>query len=80
MLTSVAHRAGHVDQQVGAQLGLFLEALDVVLVDAAIGPPVDVAQVVAGGILFVLGKLDRGAVVRGFVQTRKCSFCDDARR
>ena len=69
ILPSVAHRSGRIDDDIGADFGFFLEALDVVFVHPSDGTPVDVAQLVAGGILFVLGKLDGRAVVRRPMQT-----------
>src|SRR5512137_92197 len=65
---AVAHRAGGVDDEPGPEVGLLLEALHVVLVELAVGLPVDVAQLVAGRVLLVLAELHRLTVVRAAVQ------------
>jgi hypothetical protein len=57
------HRPRGVQQQVGAQVGLVLEELDVVLVGAGGDLPVEVAQVVAGGVGAVVEVLDGEPVV-----------------
>ena len=64
---AVAHAARDVAQQRAAEVRVFLELLDVVAV--LLGPdlPVDVAQVVAAGVLAVLAELDRLAEVRAAV-------------
>ena len=50
------------------QVGFFLVFLDVVAVGLAEGPPVDMADLVAGAVLPVLGELDREALERALVQ------------
>ena len=56
---AVLHAGRDIDQQAAAQVGVFLELLDVQPV--LLGPdlPVDVAQVVARRVLAVLQELDR---------------------
>ena len=56
-----------VDHERGAEVGFLLVELDVIAVAAGVGPPVDVAQFVAGHVFAVLGKLDAEAFVRAFV-------------
>jgi hypothetical protein len=63
---------------VAAQVGLLLELLDVVLVELAVGLPVDAPHVVAGGVLLVLGELHRLAVVRRAVQAGEEALGDGA--
>ena len=65
----VKHGRRGIDHQHALYVGLLLEALDVVLVAFGEDLPVDVPDLVAGGILFVFGELDAGAVMRTFVQT-----------
>ena len=71
-------RAGGVDDEVGAEVGLLLEALHVVLVELALGLPVEVAQLVAGRVLAVLGELDRLPVVGRAVEAGEHALGDRA--
>ena len=66
---AVLHAVRDVDQQRAAEVGVFLELLDVVAV--LLGPdlPVDVAQVVAGRVFAVLQELDR------LPEVRDCGAC-----
>ena len=66
----------NVDQQRGPQVRVFLELLDVVAV--LLGPdfPVDVPQVVAGGVFAVLQELDRLAEVGAAMHARQKAFDD----
>ena len=48
---------------VALQVGLVLVALDVVAIELAVGLPVEVLELVAGGVLLVLGELDALALV-----------------
>ena len=66
-------------QQVADQVGLFLELLEVILVGAAEDLPVEIAEVVAGGVLAVLGELDREAVEGAAVNARDVSLDDRPR-
>jgi len=59
----VGHGGGGVEEDVGLEVGLFLELLDVEAVGPGVGGPVEVADVVARGVFAVLGKLDGEAVI-----------------
>ena len=54
--------------QVRDEVRLLLVLLDVVAVGFPVDPPVQVAEIVAGGVLAVLGELDGEAFVRAAVQ------------
>ena len=69
----VAHALAGVQQQVADQVRLFLELLQVVLVGAAEDLPIEIAEVVAGRVLAVLGELDREAVERAAMHARRRS-------
>ncbi len=59
------HRAGGIDDEVGAEVGIGLEFLDVEAVGAGEGLPIEAAGIVAGDIFPVFGELDgRPAVGR----------------
>jgi hypothetical protein len=75
---AVAHGATQVDQEVAAEVGFFLEALDVVPVGAGVEAPVEVAGVVAGDVLAVLAEFDGEAVVGAAVEAGKEALDDDA--
>ena len=64
---AVARASGDVDEQGAAQIGLFLELLDVIAI--LLGPdlPVDASQVVAVGIFAMLAELDRLPEIRAVV-------------
>ena len=66
-VAGVFHRAGGVDQDCRPQVGLLDVLLDVVPVGLGQHAPVEVADVVAGGILAVLGELDGKALVGALV-------------
>ena len=66
-LPRVGHAAAGIDEEVRLEVGLLLVLLDVVAVGLAEGAPVDVADLVAGVILAVLGELDAEALVRALV-------------
>jgi hypothetical protein len=51
----VAHAAAGVHQQIGLEIGFFLEFLDVIAIGLAVDAPVNVANLVAGIILAMLG-------------------------
>ena len=55
---AVVHRLADVHDERAAQVGLFLELLDVEAVGLGPDLPVEVADVVAGGVLAVLHELD----------------------
>ena len=67
VLALVGHAAAGIDEQMGLQVGLFLVFLDVVAIGLAEGAPVDVADLVAGIILAMLGELDAEALVGALV-------------
>ena len=54
-----------------AQVGLVLEAFEVVAVGAGEQPPVEIPRIVAGRVLAILAELDREAVIRAAVQPLK---------
>ena len=64
---AVVHRLADVDDQVAAQVGLGLVLLDVEAVGLGPDLPVEVADVVAGGVLAVLHELDGVAEERALV-------------
>ncbi len=67
-VVAVAHRAAGVQQDLDPHVGLFLVLLDVEALGAGEHLVVEVAGVVAGGVLAVLGELDAEALVRAGVQ------------
>ena len=73
----VAHRRGRIEQQVAAEVGLFLVLLDVELVAFAEDFPVEVAGIDAGGVLAVLGELDGVATVGRAVLAGEEAFDDE---
>jgi hypothetical protein len=60
---AVLHGAGTVEEQVAAEVGLVLELLDVMAVGPGEDPPVEMARVIAGGVLPILGEFDGEAVI-----------------
>ena len=62
------HGAGHVEQQIGFEVGLLFVLFDVQAVGFGVCLPIEVAQGVARHVGTVLGKFDREAVVRAAVQ------------
>ena len=68
LAVGVAHRRREVHDEVARQVRLGLELLDVEAVGLGEDVPVDVGDVVAGGVLAVLGELDREPVIRAGVQ------------
>src|SRR5207245_2596216 len=73
------HAAGSIDEQMGVQVGFFLVFLDVIAVGLAEDAPVDVANLVAGIILAMLGELDAEALVGAFVNAAEEALDDVAR-
>ena len=67
---AVGHRGAGVQEDLGAEVGLFFILLDVEPVGPAQNPPVEVARVVAGAVLAVLGELDAEPLVGAGVQPR----------
>ncbi len=70
LAVGVAHRPGEVHHEVAGEVGLGLELLDVEPVGLGEDRPVDVGDVVARGVLAVLGELDREPLERAGVQPR----------
>ena len=75
----VTHAAGNIDQQRRAEVRVFFVLLDVIAI--LLGPdlPIDVPQIVAGGVLAVLAKLDRLAEKGTAVDARQKSLDHVAR-
>src|SRR5204863_2088773 len=65
---SVGHRPAVIDKQMAAQVGFVLKFLDEVPVAASVEAPVQVAGIVAGGILSVFCELDGETVIGTAVQ------------
>ena len=63
-LTLVGHRARGIDDEGGAEVRLLDVLLDVIAVALAVDPPVEIAQIITGDVLAVLGELDREPLVR----------------
>ena len=73
-LPRIAHAPRRIDDEHRLEVRLFLIFLDVVAVGLAEGPPVDVADLVAGAVLAMLGELDREPLERALVQARHDSL------
>lgn len=58
------HRATVVSEEVAAEVGFVLELLDEVAVAPGEEFPIEIARVVAGRVLAILGELDAKAVIR----------------
>ncbi len=69
-LAAVAHAFAGVQEQMADQVRLVLELLQIILVGPPKNFPIEIAEVVAGGILAVLGELDREAVKGAAVHAR----------
>src|SRR5688572_33201522 len=74
-----AHRAAGVHEQEAAEIGFLLEFFEKVPVGAGKDAPVEIAEVVAGRILAIFGKLDGEAGERAAMQTGANSLHDRAR-
>ena len=70
----VVHRAGGVDHNLTAQVGLLLVGLDIEAVGPGVQLPVDVPHALAGVVQPVLGKLYTEPVVGTAVQARDKAF------
>lgn len=73
------HRAGGVDHEVGAEVGIGLEFLDVESVGAGEGFPIEAAGIIAGNVFPVFGELHRGTPVRRAVLARDVAHHRHAR-
>lgn len=65
------HGGAAVEGEVHAEVGLVLEAFDVILVGAGDDAPVDVLGVVAEAVGLVVGELGAGAAQRAAVRARR---------
>ena len=72
----VAHAFAGIQEQMADQVGFVLELLQIILVGPAEDFPIEIAKVVAGGVLAVLGELDREAVEGAAVDARHVSLDD----
>ena len=63
----IGHAPRAIDDQIRPQVGLLFVFLDVVVTSLAVGPPVDVLDLVAGVVLPMLDELDRRAFERRLV-------------
>ena len=61
------HGARGIDDEVGAEVGIGLEFLDVETIGAGEGLPVEAARIVSGNVFPILCELDGGTTVRGAV-------------
>ena len=75
----VVHRRAGVDQQVTLRVRVGAILLDEVAIGAAEQTPIEIAQIVAGIVLAILGELGREARERRTMQTRHETFDDRAR-
>src|SRR6516162_685815 len=67
VLPLVPHAAGGVEEEMGPEVGLLLILLDEVPIGLAVGAPIDVADLVTGIVLAVLGELDAEALIGALV-------------
>ena len=63
-INTPTHRGAHVHEQIGPEVGLLLELLDIIAVRTRPHAPVDVAEVVARLVGAQLGELGREPAVR----------------
>src|ERR1019366_4607921 len=75
----VRHAAAGIDEKVGVEIGFLFVLLDVVAVGLAEDAPVNVANLVAGVILAMLGELDTEALVGTFMHAAQEAGDDVAR-
>ncbi len=75
---AVLHGAGTIEEQVAAEVGFVLELLDVMAVGPGEDPPVEMARVIAGCVLAILGELDGEAVVRAAMEAGPETLDDGA--
>lgn len=73
-MLGVVHGSRGIEQDVSAQVGFVFKLLDVVAITFGKEFPVDMADLVAGGVLFVFGEFDALAVVRALVESCEGSF------
>src|SRR5208337_3674384 len=77
LAVGVTHRPRQVHHQVAGQVGLGLELLDVEAVGLGVDVPVHIRNVVARGVLAVLGELHREALERAGMQPRDKALDDE---
>src|SRR5438105_13966481 len=53
-----AHGAAQIDEQPGAEIRLVLEPLEIIAIAAGKQLPIEIAKIVAGGVLAIFGELD----------------------
>jgi hypothetical protein len=70
------HGPALVHQEVAAEVGFVLESFDEVAVTSGEDPPIEVTEVIAGGVFAVLGELDGKPVVRAAVEAGPEAFDD----
>jgi len=75
---AVLHGTGTIEEQVAAEVGLVLELLDVMAVGPGEDPPVEMARVIAGGVLAILGEFDGEAVIGAAMEAGPESLDDGA--
>lgn len=75
---AVLHGTGTIEEQVATEVGFVLELLDVMAVGPGEDPPVEMARIIAGGVLAILGELDGEAVVRAAMEAGPESLDDGA--
>lgn len=73
------HRATVVSEEVAAEVGFVLELLDEVAVAPGEEFPIEIARVVAGRVLAILGELDAKAVIRAAMNAAPKALDHNAR-
>ena len=76
---SKSHRPAQVDKQVTTQIRFVFKSLDIVTVAAGKQLPIKVSQVVANGVLAIVGELNRKSMVGASVKPRHKSLNDNFR-
>ena len=74
-----SHRRRLVDEYITFEIGFFFKLLHVKTVGFAVNFPINVADLVAGHVLPMLGKFDAEAVIRAAMQAGDEAFDDQAR-
>ena len=69
-----SHRAALVGDQMTTQIRFVLEFLNEVPIAAGKDAPIQIARIIPSGVLAILRKLDRKAMVRRFMQTGNKTF------
>src|SRR5690554_1013178 len=71
ILAPEIHRARGIHDHKGAKIGLIFVLFDIIFVGFCVDLPVNMADLMAGGVFGIFGKFDRPTVMRGAVQTRQ---------